>query len=603
MKIPSQKDNIPLDLNKVLRKTGLARLAKILSDSTKIEWTEVEFWSCLYLKETPFADITPRALLVGDSHIVPQFKKKQSYLDLNRKLQSFMPTLFVAQTSAALDRGALPGERTLHSPLFPSLHLKAIANAKCVVSFHMEPLLAAISNRVPAIFVGSKESEESQLAKQIGIPTVMGEDTSKLVAEIEMYFSHYSWKKIDEFCEKIKKDLGLPERIEEQNESHVSSELFNVCTITDSNYLPFFLGFIENVNQASAGNFKCHVLTLDPQAGNAIKKMRLASKIEVIPIQSLWSVEDWKNVSERSVGMRAFSTKPRLLSQVLRSVSGPVFYCDSDVFFFEEVRALQSVIGTDYVALFPHFNDEYPAAQLDGLYNAGMIAVAPGAEPFLDWWGELCLRKCDFDHARGFVGDQAYLNLAPILFEHIKVYKGRNHNVARWNSRTLKLDLDALNPEMPVIDDGKPVSTYHAAFADERGVYQMKYLWDHLVSFYSPVFSLGGSTALAQNVKFQQKVYWSFWDYVSKVDEMIRTPLIERVMGTGKYNTEWWFTEPGRASMRILISFKAILNQLKIRSNSSSVPIDSSVSTEWIDSNLKALQSSETRPSPESKVA
>jgi len=585
-----------------------ASILRADSSAQNDESKETDFWSCLYLREQPFTDIVPRAVLVGDSHIVAQFKKVDSYLELNRKLQSFMPTLFMAQTSSALDRGGLPGERTLHSPLFPSLHLKAISSARCVLSFHLEPLLVAIANRVPAIFISGREGDETLLAKRMGIPTVVGQDPAKLVAEIEMYFTHYSWKKIDDFCRQIKQELNLPIEISAPRGNLLPShKTFNVCTITDFNYLPFFLGFVENVNRASNGNFRCHVLALDPQVSQAINKIKLASKVDVTLIQKLWTPEEWEIVRSRSMGNRAFSTKPRLISKVLKEVGGPVFYCDSDVFFFESVSQLQSVMGDDQLVLFPHLNDQYPAAQLDGLFNAGMIAAAPGAEPFLDWWGELCLRNCGFDHEHGLVGDQAYLNLAPILFEKVKIYKGHNHNVARWNSQTLRLDLDLKDKETPIIEECIPVSTYHAAFCDERGVYQMKFLWDQLVSFFSPAYSLGTSKALADNVKFQQAIYWSFWDYVSKIDRVLQRPLLLKLFGNQKYDPDGWFSEKGRMALKVLVSVKTLMNQLRIKSKEAPVAGPKSghpsVSEAWVESNLKALKSPPNSSPETAKVA
>ena len=251
-----------MDLNQVFRRDGLARLRNPERFKRADSLQEIELWSCLFLKEKPFSDCSPRAVLVSDSHLVPHFKRKDLYLELNQALQNFLPTLFMAQSPQALDRGALPGEQTLYSPLFPSLHRKAIASSKCVVSFHLEPLLVAIANRVPAILVSGRKSEETELASKIGIPVVIGQLPQKIVAEVEMYFSHYSWKKIDDFCQEIKKEFSLSESDFVRNESPETSEEINVCTITDSNYLPFFLGFLENLNQASRGNFKCFLLAL-----------------------------------------------------------------------------------------------------------------------------------------------------------------------------------------------------------------------------------------------------------------------------------------------------------------------------------------------------
>ncbi len=607
MTIRSQKENIALDLNQSFRTQGLARFKKNAGNLQEENLKELELWSCLLLKEKPFLDTTPRAILVGDSHIVPNFKKTDTYLELTQRIQTIMPTLFMAQTSTALNRGALPGEATLYSPLFNSLHLKAIASSKCVVSFHLEPLLVAIANRVPAIFLSSRETEESQLAKKIGIPVVIGQEPPKMAAEIEMYFTHYAWKKIDEFCHLIKLKFSLPESLSDKTEPANSSELFNVCTITDSGYFPFFLGFIENVNNASQGNFKCFVLALDSQVLKCVKKMRLESKIEVLYIQDLWSPSEWQVVQKRNVGSRAFSTKPRLIERALKKTRGPVFYCDSDVFFFEPVTQLQKVIETDSIVLFPHFNDKYPEAQLDGLYNAGMLAVAPGAERFLDWWSEVCFRECAFDYKRGLIGDQAYLNLVPILFDKVKVFKGHNHNVARWNSQTLKLDLDPNYPESPIIEEGLSVSTYHAAFCDERGVYQKKFIWDHLASFFSPAYSLGSSKALDTNLRYQQAIYWTHLEHVAKWEGFLRRKIVNKMVQKLKVSSHWGFTSNGRQWIQFIVMANRALKHLKISSHShlshSEERALQNNSENWVNSNLKALQKDSSLYSNSKKVA
>jgi hypothetical protein len=585
-----------LDLNQFLRKESLVRLTSSGCFPSEKSSREMELWSCLFLKEQPFSDVVPRAILVGDSHLSPHFSKNDSYLELTRRIQNLLPTLFMAQTPAALDRGALPGEGTLHCPLFPSLHKKAIVSAKCVVSFHLEPLLVAVANRVPAILIQGRKSEESEIAQKMGVPVVIGQDPKRMVAEIEMYFSHYSWKKIDEFCSELRIELSLSEQIARRFESDPSSAPFVVCSMTDSNYLPFFLGFLENVNNMSYGNFKCFLLALDSNVSKQVKNLKLESQVEVVSIADLWSPDELAVIQKRSVGFRAFSSKPKLIARALKHTCGPVFYCDSDVFFFEPVKQLQSVLEHEEVVLFPHLNDQYPSAQLDGLFNAGMLAVAPGAENFLDWWSELCFRECEFNRERGVVGDQGYLNLVPVLFDKVKIYKKRNHNVARWNSRTLNLRFDPVKPEVPVIDDGTLVSTYHAAFSDEKGVYEMKFIWDQLVSFFSPAYSQGGSKALDVNVRVQQKHYWLHLEYVAKWESFLNKKLISSLLAPLNLEKEFWFSEKGRPWVRSAVMTKRILNHLKIRiheraSSGPNRPVHNNTEG-WVNSNLKALQKS-----------
>ena len=594
-----QRSSASSDLNESFRAEGLARFKKIVGECSTPSIKDLSLWSCLLLKEPPFSDTVPRAILVGDSHWVPHFKNTHTYLELSECIQSFLPTLFMAQTAVALNRGALPGEGTLHSPLFTSLHRKAIASAKCVVSFHLEPLLAALANRVPAILIAGRASNETELAKKIGIPVVIGNNPKKMVAEVGVFFTHYPWKKVDQFCREIMSEFSFLEKLSERSlekSERINRENLNlpftVCSMTDSNYLPFFLGFIENLNDASQGNFKCFLLALDSNVAKQIKKLKLASHIEVVTPADLWTPKELPVIEARSIGCKAFSSKPKLISWGLQKTDGPVFYCDSDVFFCEPVSQLRKVIETEKMVLFPHLNDVFPSAQLDGLFNAGMVVVAPGAENFLDWWSELCFRECEFNRERGVVGDQAYLNLVPILFTGVKIYQERNHNVARWNSKTLNLDLDLNSSETPIIDGGVKVSTYHAAFCDERGVYQMKFLWDHLVSFFSPASVRNSSKALATNIEFQQSNYWTHSEHVLRLQRFSERWLTKMHIRWA-IQTKFWFTKTGRRSIAVLVFIHQMLNRLKIKSvnelNNPSIVYPENNSPGWVASNQKAM--------------
>lgn len=599
-----------VDLNRSFREEGKARLAQLSGGSPNLESAEGELYGCLTLLESGLSDLAPRAVLIGDSHLTPHFKNADLYLELNQKLQSILPTLFVAQSVTALDRGAVPGENTLFSPLSPSFHRKAIASSKLCVSFHLEPVLVALANRIPAIFISSKKSQETNLANQMGVPVVVGQTPGKMVAEIEMYFAHYSWKKIDEFLEGMRNKLGLSRPTPLSMGNHSSNPRFTVCSISDSNYLPFFLGFLENVNVTSGGNFKCYLLALDTQCGHQIRKLKLGAQVKVLQLKDLWSETELPRVFERSTADRAFSTKPKLIERALKETQGPVFYCDSDVYFCQPTSSLQSVLnsGTENVVLFPHLNDEFIPAQLDGLFNAGMLGVAPGAENFLEWWGEVCYRACSTQGESGLVGDQGYLNLVPVLFDRVKIFKERFHNVARWNSRTLNLDFSARTPEQPVIENGVPVATYHAAFCDEAGVYQLKYCWDQLVSFFSPAYQRNSSSGLERNILFQQKCHWKYLDYILKLEQWRKKPLVKLLPSRWNSDQRFWFSSKGRRWFGVALKTHHLLSGLKriLRvppTQLNNKPSQKGPDNAWVESNLKALNlSSQEGPSAQ-KVA
>ncbi len=609
MTVSDQKSFTHVDVNSWFRSEARLYLTHNPNSLTQFEGKDRDLWACLTLKDKPFSDVVPRAVLVGDSHPVAQFKNNDSYLILNEKLQSVLPTLFMAQTRLALDRGALPGENTLFSPIFPSLHRKTIASSKLVVSFHLEPVLVALANRVPAIFLSGRKSDETEFAAQMGVPVLMGQDPLKMVAEIEIYFTHYPWKRVDELCQHVKKELRNEEARLSSEIQSPNSSVFTVCSISDSNYLPFFLGFLENINWASSGHFKCYLLALDANVKHQVQKLKLENKIKVLSLKDLWSAEEIKRIENRSPGNQAFSTKPRLLRRALQETGLPVFYCDSDVYFCQPSSQLQKTLNpeTDSIVLFPHFNDEFSPAQLDGLFNAGMLAVGPGSEKFLHWWSEICYRECSVDVNRGLVGDQGYLNLVPILFERVKIYKGRNHNVARWNSKTLQLDFSQQNPEVPIVEKNNLVGTYHAAFSDDRGVYQIKYCWDQLVSFFSPAYSRFSSKALRSNLLYQQKIYWTHLDYFLKLETLKSKKWARSLKLFSGVGSSFWFTQKGRRWMKWAVVARRVLGSLQkqIPSPSKKAPVVSTDSNavHWVESNQKALEMDSVSTGHSQKVA
>jgi hypothetical protein len=260
----------------------------------------------------------------------------------------------------------------------------------------------------------------------------------------------------------------------------------------------------------------------------------------------------------------------------------------------------------DSIVLFPHLNDEFTPAQKDGLFNAGMIGIGPGAENFLEWWSEICYRECSFDDERGLRGDQGYLSLVPVLFNRVKIFKGRHHNVARWNSRTLQLRWDTEIPEQAVIDLTTPVSTYHAAFCDDQGVYQLKFTWDQVISFFSPAYNRFSSKALEANCLYQQRNFWTHLDHSLKWEELQKYWIVKMLSRPLKLERQFWFTQKGRSCLRVGVKVNRVLRskaqRLKWPLKKTDLPSKDDPSQSWVDSNLKALNNPSQSPSNHSKA-
>jgi hypothetical protein len=415
----------------------------------------------------------------------------------NRKLfslsQTENPSLFLCQDAQALEKGALPGCSTFFSPVNPELHIEAIQRAKCVISDTWDPCL---------------------LAYALGKPTI------KLKTDTTAECFNFSHSPIFELnCHE-----KLPSQIFEECKSSILSQTFsvgslvaseedqrfseeapiNLCSVSDFSYLPFFLGFIENIKKVSKVPVSVSLLALDRESKRFINE-KYGKHIQVYLLEDIWSQEEVTRIKSRPLGIQAYSSKARLLKTVFQKNPAPTFYCDSDVFFFDCPSHLLTTLDGGHTVLFPHWNDLFPQGRADGLYNAGMIGIQAGFEEFVDWWANQCLNNCDLDPAQGVVGDQAYLDFAPIYFDGVQIYRGKDHNVARWNMNTLGLKF---SPTRKIINSEKvEVKTFHTAFIDSMGFFEFKYCWDQLIT-QMVGYPLQKSPVLSRNVMIQQQKYW-----------------------------------------------------------------------------------------------
>jgi hypothetical protein len=130
-----------------------------------------------------------------------------------------------------------------------------------------------------------------------------------------------------------------------------------------------------------------------------------------------------------------------------------------------------------------------------------MIYVAPGAETFLSWWAEVCRDYYNRDARRGYFVDQGVLDLASAYFDGIRVYRGGDENVARWNLATLGID-------RPLDESRAPIGSYHAAREDALGYFAAKAAWDQMVTFYSNLEDARRFPSLYLNVLAGQRRTW-----------------------------------------------------------------------------------------------
>jgi len=130
--------------------------------------------------------------------------------------------------------------------------------------------------------------------------------------------------------------------------------------------------------------------------------------------------------------------------QELSKTHEKVFYCDCDLYFYNDYTFMVEEMNNHNIMISPHWREITPVANTDfrynylhGLYNGGFFAVNK-ADAFLDWWKGMCAIECTAESKNGTYVDQKYLDVVPLYFEGVKILRHKGCNVAGWNINHLK---------------------------------------------------------------------------------------------------------------------------------------------------------------------
>ena len=166
-----------------------------------------------------------------------------------------------------------------------------------------------------------------------------------------------------------------------------------------------------------------------------------------------------------------------------------VFYFDPDMAVFSRLDELICELDENSILLTPHQTD--PETSLKGIidnemcslrhgvFNLGFVGVANTGEGrrFVRWWRDRLLHFCHDDHSRSLFTDQKWVNLAPCMFDELKVLRSPAFNVATWNLSTRRAtgSLDE-----GIMINGEPLGFYHfSGFDSGAQERQLKEYGDH----------------------------------------------------------------------------------------------------------------------------
>ena len=213
----------------------------------------------------------------------------------------------------------------------------------------------------------------------------------------------------------------------------------NLITISDKDYLLKALTLYESLKTTQEQEFCLYVVCLDGETEGVITSIN-ESQLVAIPISEM--EED--NFEIRAI--RYATPSPEAVSNgsaqgkdpkyvqfcwVLASYScwyllhrkglDHVFYLDSDLYFYRDMKGIWEEIGDQSVGIVRHRIDYLPSS---GEYNVGLVFFRNNyiGRRCCDWWKKILLAPGNPFYAEyGQCGDQKYLELFPAIFGEDKV--------------------------------------------------------------------------------------------------------------------------------------------------------------------------------------
>ncbi len=151
------------------------------------------------------------------------------------------------------------------------------------------------------------------------------------------------------------------------------------------------------------------------------------------------------------------NVKPTFMKYLIQTFDlERLIYLDPDIFVYSPLTPVfEALDGGASAILTPHLtnpidDDKLPGEQdmlYNGTYNLGFVAVRRCEESWrlLSWWERRCLDLGFSEGRTGLFVDQKWMNMAPGMFDQVKILRYPGCNMAYWNLHERTLAEDAEN--------------------------------------------------------------------------------------------------------------------------------------------------------------
>jgi len=130
-----------------------------------------------------------------------------------------------------------------------------------------------------------------------------------------------------------------------------------------------------------------------------------------------------------------------------------LLYLDPDILVTNPLDEILNLLNTNSIIITPHItnpisiNDKATPDEITfmqyGIYNLGFIGLSKTNESlrFIQWWKERLWHFCINAVSKGLYVDQKWIDMVPILFNGVMVFKKPGYNVAPWNLQEKKFSI------------------------------------------------------------------------------------------------------------------------------------------------------------------
>ena len=209
--------------------------------------------------------------------------------------------------------------------------------------------------------------------------------------------------------------------------------------------------------------------------------------LEAEPFYRIWTPQDlgydrgW--IFQHNVMELCTAVKGRALLRLIEEDDAELhIYFDPDVYVYHPLAPIDDYLADGSIGLVPHIlcaEESEAGVRLTemsvtehGIYNLGHLFLRPdeNGRAFARWWAARLDRHCFDDRERGLFTDQRWVDLAPAIFDGVRILRVPNLDVASWNLFGRTIDQGSAPGSFTI--DGYPLITYHFSGTGPNGTHR-----------------------------------------------------------------------------------------------------------------------------------